>query len=305
MKIAIAGAGAMGCRFGYMLLGAGHDVTLIDGWHEHVNAICSNGLFVETEVSQQYYPISAMLADESQGEFELIILFTKAMQLDRMLQHIKPLLPAAKVVMILSNGLGNIETLEKYVDRQKIYAGVTLWSSELEGPGHIMATGTGTIELQPVASQDAGLEENIVAVLNSAGLNAEISPDVLLSIWKKAAFNSVMNTYCALLDCNVGGFGQLPGALDLAQAVVDEFVLVAASQNIPLSGEMVMNTVKKVFDPRESGHHYPSMYQDLQKGRLTEIDYLNGAIARIGMQNNIPVPVNTLLTQLIHAKEAQ
>lgn len=67
MKIAIAGAGAMGCRFGYMLLEAGHDVTLIDSWHEHVNAICSKGLFVETEVSQQYYPIPAMLADESQG----------------------------------------------------------------------------------------------------------------------------------------------------------------------------------------------------------------------------------------------
>ncbi len=86
---------------------------------------------------------------------------------------------------------------------------------------------------------------------------------------------------------------------------MDEFVLVAASQNIPLTQEMVMNTVKKVFDPRESGHHYPSMYQDLHKGRLTEIDYLNGAIARIGMQNNIAVPVNKLLTQLIHAKEAQ
>ncbi len=114
-----------------------------------------------------------------------------------------------------------------------------------------------------------------------------------------------MNTYCALLDCNVGGFGQRHGALDLAQAVVDEFVLVAASQNIPLTEQMVMNTVKKVFDPRESGHHYPSMHQDLHKGRLTEIDYLNGAIARIGAQNNIAVPVNKLLTQLIHAKEAQ
>ncbi len=65
------------------------------------------------------------------------------------------------------------------------------------------------------------------------------------------------------------------GALDLAQAVVDEFVLVAASQNIPLTEQMVMNTVKKAFDPRESGHHYPSMHQDLHKGRLTEIDYLN------------------------------
>lgn len=114
-----------------------------------------------------------------------------------------------------------------------------------------MATGTGTIELQPIASHDSAQEAKVIATLNSAGLNAEISPDVLLSIWKKAAFNSVMNTYCALLDCNVGGFGQRPGALDLAQAVVDEFVLVAASQNIPLTEQMVMNTVKKVFDPRE------------------------------------------------------
>ncbi len=168
----------MGCRFGYMLLEAGHDVTLIDGWQEHVDAIRSKGLFVETETTQKYYPIPAMLADESQGEFELVILFTKAMQLDSMLQRIKPLLPAAKVVMILSNGLGNIETLEKYVDRQKIYAGVTLWSSELEGAGHIMATGTGTIELQPIASQDSAQEAKVIATLNSAGLNAEISPDV-------------------------------------------------------------------------------------------------------------------------------
>jgi len=96
MKIAIAGAGAMGCRFGYMLLTAGHDVTLIDSWQEHVDAICSKGLFVETETTQQYYPIPAVMADKAQGEFELVILFTKAMQLDSMLQRIKPLLPRRK-----------------------------------------------------------------------------------------------------------------------------------------------------------------------------------------------------------------
>lgn len=67
MKIAIAGAGAMGCRFGYMLLEAGHDVTLIDSWQEHVDAIRSKGLFVETETTQKYYPIPAMLADESRS----------------------------------------------------------------------------------------------------------------------------------------------------------------------------------------------------------------------------------------------
>lgn len=303
MKIAIAGAGAMGCRFGYMLMMAGESVTLIDSWKEHVEAIRQQGLFVETETTQGYYPLPAMMAEEAQGEFDLVILFTKAMQLEGMLQKIKPILPAAKAVLTLSNGLGNIETLARYIDRDKIYAGVTLLSCELEGPGHIRATGTGNTEMQPIGGQDAMMSAQILNALNQAGLNAEISANVLLSIWKKAAFNSVMNTYCALLNCNVGGFGKLPGALAMAESVVREFVQVAANQGIPLTAEMVMNTVKKVFDPRESGEHYPSMHQDLQKGRLTEIDYLNGAIARIGQRENIPVPVNTLLTQLIHAKE--
>lgn len=77
MKIAIAGAGAMGCRFGYMLLEAGHDVTLIDGWQEHVDAIRSKGVFVETETTQKYYPIPAMLADESQGSLSWLFCLPK------------------------------------------------------------------------------------------------------------------------------------------------------------------------------------------------------------------------------------
>ncbi len=150
MKIAIAGAGAMGCRFGYMLLEAGHDVTLIDSWQEHVDAIRSKGLFVETETTQKYYPIPAMLADES-GEFELVILFTKAMQLDSMLQRIKPLLPAAKVVMILSNGWKYRNAGEICRSAENL-CGCDVMVQRTGGAGHIMATGTGTIELQPIAS---------------------------------------------------------------------------------------------------------------------------------------------------------
>lgn len=94
------------------------------------------------------------------------------------------------------------------------------------------------------------MSAQILNALNQAGLNAEISADALLSIWKKAAFNSFMNAYCALLNCNVNGFGKLPSALVMAETVVQAFLLVAASQEIPLTAEMVRNTVKKVFDPR-------------------------------------------------------
>lgn len=305
MKVAIAGAGAMGCRFGYMLADSGVDVTLIDSWKMHVDTINQQGLLVENEAGSRHYSLPTVLPEDVSGSFDMLIVFTKAMQMDEMLQKIAPVLASAKVVMTLSNGLGNIETLEKYVDRSVIYAGVTLWSCELEGPGHIRATGSGNIELQPLTSQNMATADRVVEMFNHAGLNAELSPNVLLSIWKKAAFNSVMNTFCALLDCNVGSFGNRPGALDLARTVVQEIVQVASSQQIPLTEEMVMHTVEKVFDPRESGEHYPSMHQDLQKGRLTEIDYLNGAVARMGESKGIAVPVNRLLTQLIHAKEAR
>ncbi|WP_086349211.1 oxidoreductase [Candidatus Enterococcus clewellii] len=303
MKIAIAGAGAMGSRFGFMLTEAGHSVTFIDPWNEHVEKINQEGLLVETDAGSRKYKISAVLPDQVGSSYELIILFTKAMQLEGMLKQIQSILSEDTALLVLSNGLGNIETIEEYAGQSAIYAGVTLWSCELEGPGHIRATGSGNIEFQPIKEKDAAVTTEILNVLNQAKLNAEISQNVLLSIWKKAAFNSVLNTYCALLDCNVGQFGSSNQAMALSKAVVYEFVQIAEAKGIALTAEMVLATVEKVFDPDQSGDHFPSMHQDIAKRRKTEIDYLNGAVVKMGEALNIPVPVNHLLTALMHEKE--
>lgn len=303
MKIAIAGAGAMGSRFGFMLQDAGHTITFIDGWKEHVDAINENGLLVDTAEGEKRYTIPAFFPETVSGTFDLVLLFTKAMQLEPMLQKIQAILTDQTAILVLSNGLGNIETIEQYAKDSAIYAGITLWSCELEGPGHIRATGSGNIEFQPIKEKDAAFTAELLATLNSAHMNAEISANVLLSIWKKAAFNSVLNTYCALLDCNVGQFGASEQAMPLAQAVVAEFIEIAKAKDIPLTAEMVLATVEKVFDPAQSGDHFPSMHQDLAKRRKTEIDYLNGAAVKLGKEFGIPTPVNALLTQLIHEKE--
>lgn len=293
----------MGSRFGFMLHRTNNEVTFLDNWAEHVANINRRGLLVEENELETYYPIPAMQPDKVKGDFDLVLLFTKAMQIDDMLKQIKPILTENTKVLVLSNGLGNIEMIEQYVSADQIYAGVTLWSSELEGPGHIKVTGSGTIELQPIGTDDETFTTELMSMLNTAGLNAILSSDVLLSIWKKAAFNAVMNTYCALLDCNVGQYGQMQNPMTLAQLVVSEFVAVANAQQIPLTETMVLNTVESVFDPTQSGDHYPSMHQDLQKRRQTEIDYINGAVARIGKSLGIATPVNHLLCELVHAKE--
>jgi len=303
MKIAIAGAGAMGSRFGYMLKKTGNTVIFIDEWKEHVDQINSKGLLVETENNQEYCKIPAYLPEQANGSFDLVILFTKAMQLNAMLTKMNHLLTSETAILCLANGLGNIETIEKYSGDCPLYVGVTLWSSELIGAGHIKITGSGTIEFQPVNQADEAKTSLISDTLNQAGLNSELSPDVILSIWKKAAFNSVLNTYCAILNCNVGQFGSSSKAISLARQVIQEFVLVANKKGILLTEDSVLTIVKKVFDPKESGDHYPSMHQDIAKGRKTEIDYLNGAIAKFGAELEIATPTNQLLTNLVHAME--
>jgi 2-dehydropantoate 2-reductase len=303
MKIAIAGAGAMGSRFGYMLSKSGNEVFLLDTWKAHIEKINQFGLYVETETTKEFCQIPADFPEQSSGPFDLIILFTKAMQLDQMTQSIQHLFDENTAILCLSNGLGNIETIQKYSKKQPLYVGVTLWSSELEGPGHIKLTGSGSIEFQPVNWVAKNKTSQILEILNQAGLQASLSQDVILSIWKKAAFNSVLNTFCALLDCNVGQFGRSQQALKLAEDVVLEFVKIAQAKNIPLTAAAVLDTIKKVFNPKESGNHYPSMHQDLAKGRKTEIDYLNGAICKLGAELNIPTPINDLLTKMVHELE--
>lgn len=303
MKIAVCGAGAMGGRFGAMLHKSGNDITFIDTWDKHIHEINLHGLRVETLDENYYCPVKAYLPQDVSGSFDLVLFLTKAMNLESMIQSISHVIDSNTALMVLSNGLGNIENLEKYGNTSPIYAGVTLWSSELEGPGHIKITGDGNIEFQGIRNTNESLTHKLEATLNKAGLNAISSSNVVYSIWKKAAFNSVLNTYCALLDCNVGAFGSCNNAMTLATAVVSEFETISQAKAIPFNKEDVLETIAKAFDPSTSGHHYPSMHQDLKNGRKTEIDFLNGAISRFGRELNIETPTNTLLQELIHSKE--
>ncbi|WP_042259864.1 2-dehydropantoate 2-reductase N-terminal domain-containing protein, partial [Clostridium perfringens] len=131
MKIAIVGAGAMGSRYGYMLHEAGNEVMLIDGWKDHVDTINKEGLTVEENGEIKKVKIPAMLPQDAKEIPELIILFTKSMGLEPMLESIKGILGKNTKVLCLLNGLGHNETVAKYVDSKNILMGVTLWTAGL------------------------------------------------------------------------------------------------------------------------------------------------------------------------------
>ncbi|EOL44692.1 2-dehydropantoate 2-reductase [Enterococcus phoeniculicola] len=306
MKITIAGAGAMGSRFGLMLHKGGNEVTLVDGWPAHVNQIKEHGLqanFNGEELTVQL-PVELQSEIHSEEKTDLIILFTKAMQLDKMLQDIQPLIGAHTNVLCLLNGIGHEDIVEKYVPMENIFIGNTMWTAGLEGPGKVKLFGNGSVELQNLGKNQEQAAIDLASVLSDSGLNAKYSDNIHYSIYRKACVNGTMNGLCTILDTNMAGLGETRPAHDMVVTIVNEFAAVAAHEGVMLDIPEVIEHVEECFNPETIGMHYPSMYQDLiTNHRLTEIDYINGAISRKGKKYNIPTPYCDFLTQLIHSKE--
>ncbi|MEG0284868.1 MULTISPECIES: 2-dehydropantoate 2-reductase [Vagococcus] len=307
MKIIIAGAGAMGSRFGLMLHQAKHDVILIDGWQEHIDLIQNNGLkanFNGEEVTENISIYHQDKASEVEFDADLVILFTKAMQLDAMMQSINNMLGKETKVLCLLNGIGHEDVIKNYVPLDNILLGNTMWTAGLEGPGKAKLFGNGSIDLQNLGENGRQAADEVIEVLNSGNLNAKYADNILSSIYKKACVNGTMNGLCTILDSNMAGFGETDVADAIVESIVSEFAAVAEKENATLNVPEVLAQIKTCYNRETIGLHHPSMYQDLIiNNRLTEIDYINGAIVRKGKEYGIETPYCSFLTQLVHAKE--
>ena len=306
MKIAIAGAGAMGSRFGLMLHQGGNDVLLIDGWAEHVQQIKEHGLKADFNGEEVVAHLPVVLQSEvgKEDQVDLIIFFTKAMQLEKMLTDIQSLIKEDTEVLCLLNGIGHEDVIEKFVPMENIYIGNTMWTAGLEGPGQVKLFGNGSVELQNLGAGKEAQAKELAEKLSESGLNAIFSENIHYSIYRKACVNGTMNGLCTILDVNMAGLGKTSTAHKMVETIVNEFAKVAEAENIHLDIPEVIAHCESCFDPETIGMHYPSMYQDLIKNhRLTEIDYINGAVSRKGKKYGIATPYCDFLTELVHAKE--
>ncbi|MFZ2588812.1 2-dehydropantoate 2-reductase [Paucilactobacillus nenjiangensis] len=306
MKIAIAGSGALGSRFGFALHQADNEVVLIDNWVDHINAIREHGLkmTIDNQTHNAAIPIITPQEIPANVTVELLIVFTKAMQLDQMLQDVKPIMNDNTKVLCLLNGIGHEDIIAKHVSRKNIFIGNTMWTANLVAPGHSESFGAGSVNLQNLAPGEENMAIAIADVLTEAGLNAHFTENVHNTIYLKACVNGTMNGLCTLLDVNMADFGATKDAHDMVASIVKEFAAVAAFENVQLDVEEAIEFVEKCYDRTTIGEHFPSMHQDLIKNhRLTEIDYINGAISRKGRKYGVSTPYCDFLTQLIHAKE--
>jgi 2-dehydropantoate 2-reductase len=306
VKVTIAGAGAMGCRFGAALAASGHDALLLDGWSAHVAAINDYGLRVTDERGTRVVRVPAAPFPAAADPADLVIVFAKATATAAVAAAATGAIGPATLVLTLQNGLGNIEALLPYVPRDRLLAGTTTLGTELVGPGHIRALGSGETVLGALAAGAAclSLAERIRDDFASAGLIAAASADVMAVIWGKVAFNCVMNSLCTIASIPVSALALYPGFDDLAGTILREVAAVAAAEGVQVDTGSALALMKAQFDPAASGNHLASTLQDLLNGRPTEIAHLNGAIASRAAAHGLAAPANTLITALVELLEA-
>jgi 2-dehydropantoate 2-reductase len=292
MEIIVLGAGAIGSLYGAKL-SVGNDVTLI-GRAEHVAAINSHGLRIEGIESEEVR-VRAATALDHLGPNALIILTTKVPDSAAALRPIEHLVRDDTTLLCLQNGIGS-ERIARSVldDRGIVLRGITQFGAIFKSPGVIqfMARGYTLIERHERSARLAG-------ILSAAGLDCRVSPDIGADVWHKLVVNCVVNPITAMLGCEVGGIAN-PQLEPLKRLVINECIAVAAAEGVTFETDFIQE-IDDVFRP---SHNIASMLQDLRRGRPTEIDYMNGAVAALGAQHSVDCPVNAALTAIIKAMEA-
>lgn len=291
MRIIVIGAGAIGSLYGAKLARE-NDVTLI-GRAEHVNAINAQGLRLEG-LEPRSVRIQAATSVDHIDPDTLILLTTKVPDTEAALAPITSLVRDDTIVISLQNGLGSEELARDVLGAGPVVLrGITQFGAIFVRPGVINYTVQGHTLLE-----EHERSPRLATVLNAAGLDCRISPDIVAEVWRKLIFNCVVNPITTILGCRVGGIAN-PELRPLKQLLIEECRAVAEAEGVSLQ----IDFLREIDAVYGSSPNIVSMRQDLQRGRRTEIDYLNGAVAARSAKNGIPCPVNRALTDIIKAME--
>jgi len=291
MRILVLGAGAIGSVFGAKLASA-NDVTLI-GRPDHVRAIEDAGLHIEG-IENQIVRVRATTHIERILPNTLILVTTKVPATVPALEPVVPLVRDDTTIVALQNGLDSDRIVRDTVrGRGAVIRGITQVGAIFDRPGTIQYMARGSTLLE-----NHERSQSVADVLDAAGLECRISPDIKTEVWRKLVFNCVVNPITTILKCTVGEIAD-PSLSRLNQLVIDECVAVAAAEGISLDIDF-MNEINLAY---AGSPNTVSMRQDVLRGRSTEIDYLNGAIVALGARHGLDCPVNDALTGIIKAME--
>ena len=295
------GAGAMGCLYGGHLAEAGVDVSLVDVWREHVDAINAKGLHMTGVSGDRVVHVPATTDPETVGVVDLVLLFVKSYDTAQAVRDSCSLIGGDTCVLTLQNGLGNLEAITEAVGAGRALGGTTSHGSTLICPGEIRHAGVGPTVIGTLDGGSRSMAETAADMFNGAGLQTRVSGDVRGDIWGKVLVNLGINALTALTGLRNGQLLEVPELRRLMRLAVEEGMRVAEADGVDLGP---LDHVAHVYTVAEAtGVNRSSMLQDVDRGRRTEIDALNGAVVGLGEKRGVETPVNRALTALVKGLE--
>jgi 2-dehydropantoate 2-reductase len=293
MKIAVVGAGAVGCYFGGMLARAGQDVVLV-GRPRHIEAVLREGLLLETAAFQGHLPVRASVDARAIEGAGIVLCCVKSTDTESVAAQLRPHLASDTLVLCLQNGVDNAARLQALLPC--VVAPVVVYvAAEMAGAGHVRHHGRGDLVIGPLPGS-AGL----VALFGAAGVPVRVSDNVDGELWGKLVINCAYNALSAITRLSYGRLVQGTGIEQVMRAVVDECLAVAQAEGVQVLGAD-WEAVRAIADTMAT--QVSSTAQDLARGKRSEIDHLNGHVVRRGEVLGVATPANRVLHAVVKLLE--
>jgi len=298
-RIAVLGAGAVGCYFGGMLARAGAPVMLI-GRPQHVEALKQDGLWLETLTFQERVPVAASVAVEAARGAALVLVCVKTLDTEEAARSLAPHLSLGAVVLSLQNGVDNVERL-RTAGGFKALPAVVYVAAAMVGKGRVKHTGRGDLIVgDPKGGSPAELER-VAALFTGAGVPCLVSDNIEAELWTKMSMNCAYNAVSALGRAKYGRVVKHPSAREVLRLAVEETAAVARACGVRLEEAKLIDAAFRLGEAMSEATS--STAQDIHRGKRTEIDSLNGYVARRGAELGVATPINHALHALVKLLE--
>ena len=319
MRVAIYGAGSLGTILGAYISKAGVAIELINRNKAHVEALQTQGAKVVGTVDFTQ-PVVAYTPAEMSGTYDIIFLMTKQQHNPEVVAMLRPYLAEDGVLVTFQNGLPEVQIAE-ILGEERVLGCTVAWGATLQSPGVCELTSAPdalSFSLGAITEQKNKHFDYVKELLEKMG-TVDVEENFLGTRWSKLLINAAFSGMSAVLGCTFGEAAGPKESRRIVQALIKECIDVCKAGGIriePVQGKDIVklldysNALKRAFSffiipiaIRKHAKLKASMLQDLEKGKLTEVDAINGAVSATGRKVGCPTPMNDRVVEIIHRIE--
>lgn len=302
--VVILGSGAMGCLFGGILSRGGLNVTLVDVWEEHVQAIRRNGLRFEGHLAGAPIRLPATTDVDSVPPADIVSVQCKAMDTRAAVSSAAGLFHEGTVAVSFQNGIGNEQVIASVLGPGRVLGGWTAHGASVRAPGVVFTYAGQPSHVGEMLGGISRRARDIAAALSEAGLPTRADADIVRGMWKKMMINIGLSAPSAFTGLSIRRTAAAPGMREVIQAALAEAEAVARAAGVRVSAAEGGRLLDALVGPGGTGNNRSSLCEDVRKRRPTEIDYINGTVVRLGRRFGIPTPVNATFVAAVKGLES-